>query len=67
MFESFREHDDLSDEFIVWFSHSNRSEELLQVIRKLGSASVTFTSRVHGDEYAGVGIDINLERTWQDK
>ena len=60
MFEPFWEHDDLSDELVVRFSHSNGSEQLLQVVRKLGSPTVPFSSWVHGDEYTGVGININL-------
>ncbi len=60
--KAFGEHDNLRDQFVVGFGHRDGSEELLQVVRQLRSASVSFPGWVHGDENARVGVNINLEQ-----
>ena len=62
-FEAFRVEDDLSDEVIVWLGHGHWTEELLQIVRELGAATVTFACRVHGDEDAGVVVNVDLRNT----
>ena len=61
LLESLREEDHLRDQFIVRLWHGHRPEQLLQVVRQLLTATVAFTSRVHGDEYTWIGIYIHLK------
>ena len=46
----------LGNKFIVRFGHSDRSEQLLQIVRELLSASVPFTRRIHCYEDSSVRV-----------
>jgi hypothetical protein len=55
--ESLRVQHDLSDQLSVWFGHGQATEELLQVVGQVGSASI---ARVHGDEDCHVWVDLHM-------
>ena len=59
MFESFRKEKCLSDQLIIWNRHSNRSEKLLEVVRKFRSTPVMFTSWIHCNKNTRIFIDFN--------
>lgn len=56
-FEALRVEHDASDHVFVRLHHRHHTEELLQVVRKLGSACVR---RVHRNEDAHVGVKLDI-------
>ena len=55
--EALREEHDLADQRLVWLGHGQTAEQLLQVVRKVGTAGV---AGVHGDEDGHVSVDGDL-------
>lgn len=61
--EALREEDGLCNEVIVRLGHCHRPEQLLQVVRQFGPASVALACWVHCYKDARVGVDINLQNS----
>jgi len=57
--ETFSKEQNFSNELIIGNRHSNGSEQLFQVIGKLGSTTITFTSRVHSNENTSILVDLD--------
>ena len=55
--EALRVEHDLGDELSVRLGHGQTAEQLLQVVREVGAASI---ARVHGDEDGHVWVDPHL-------
>lgn len=55
--ETLRVEHDLRDELAVGLGHGQAAEQLLQVVRQVGSASI---ARVHGDEDGHVWTHLHL-------
>lgn len=48
---------DLGNELTVWFGHGQTTEQLLQIVWKVGPASI---ARIHGDKDGHVWTDLHL-------
>jgi hypothetical protein len=56
LLETLRHENNLSNGVEVWYHHSHRSEEGLEVIWKLRTTSITW---IHGDEKTGVSLHLD--------
>lgn len=55
--EALRVQHDLGDELAVRLGHGQATEQLLQIVRQVGPASI---ARIHSDEDGHVWTDLNL-------